>query len=113
MAALTPSAGTLRLGIIVLAVATAATHLYLGLVAGLPLFVLNGLGYLVLLAAIYAPIPGLNPYKNAFRWALVGFAALTILLWIAIGERSVVGYADKLVEILLIVLLTAELRAVR
>ena len=113
MAAFTPSAGKFRIGVIVLTAATAITHLYLGIVAGLPLFILNGLGYLALLAAIYAPVPTLDPYRNAFRWALIGYTALTIVLWIAIGERNAVGYADKLVEVLLILLLSAELRAGR
>ena len=103
----------LRLGIIALTVATAAIHLYLGLSSGLPLFVLNGLGYLALLAALYGPIPQLAPYRNAVRWLLVGFAALTIVLWLAItgGNSTAIGYADKAVELLLIVLLIAEVRA--
>ncbi len=109
-----PSPGP-RLGIIVLTLATAAIHLYLGLSSGLPLFVLNALGYLALLAALYGPIPQLAPYRNAVRWLLVGFAGLTIVLWIAItgGNSTAIGYVDKAVELLLIVLLIAEARASR
>lgn len=110
-----PSSPALRLGVLVLTVATAGIHLYLGLSSGLPLFVLNGLGYLTLLAALYLPIPRLLPYRNAVRWPLVGFAALTILLWLLItdGNSTTIGYIDKTVEVLLIILLVAEARLSR
>jgi hypothetical protein len=67
MTTMAPSSPALRLGVVVLTVATAAIHLYLGLSSGLPLFVLNGLGYLTLLAALYLLIPRLLPYRNAVR----------------------------------------------
>ena len=104
------STPAIRLGIIVLTVATAAIHLYLGLFAGLTLFILNGLGYLALLIALYAPIPPLEPYKNVARWVLIAYAALTVVLWIVIGERSLIGYLDKLIEASLITLLLLEQR---
>ena len=110
-----PSSPALRLGIIVLTVATAAIHLYLGLSSGLPPFVLNGFVYLTLLAALYLPIPRLAPHRNTVRWLLVGFAALTILLWLVItgGNSTTIGYIDKAVEVLLITLLVAEARSSR
>ncbi len=99
----------LGLGIIVLTLTTAAIHLYLGSL-GLPMFVLNGLGYLALLTALYAPIPGLAPYKNLVRWALIGYTALTIVLWLFItgGASTTLGYADKVVELVLITLLLLD-----
>jgi hypothetical protein len=97
----------LTVGIIALTVATAAVHVYLGLL-GFPLFFLNGLGYLTLLAALYLPIPALARYRRAARWVLAGYAALTVILWMLVGERSVVGYADKVVEVALISLLVLE-----
>jgi hypothetical protein len=101
----------LKFGIIVLTAATAAIHLYLGL----PPFVLNGLGYLALLAALYLPIPQLAPYRNAVRRLLIGFAALTIVLWLVItgGNSTAIGYIDKTIEVLLIILLVAEACASR
>ena len=104
----------IRLGIVALTKATAIVHLYLGF-QGLPLFVLNGLGYLALLAALYLPIPRLSPYTNAIRWVLVGYTALTIVLWLVItgGASNATGYIDKVVEALLIVLLVAEARSVK
>ena len=111
MTTMTPSSQKLRTGIIVLTVVTAAVHLYLGF-QGLPLFVLNGLGYLALLAALYLPVPQLVPYRNLVRWALVGFTLLTIVLWIVItrGSSTAVGYMDKVIEVLLVFMLLAEAR---
>lgn len=104
----------IRLDIIFLTVATAIVHLYLGF-GGLPLFVLNGLGYLALLAALYLPIPRLAPYQGIVRWVLIGYTALTIVLWLLItgSASNATGYIDKVVELLLILLLIAEARASR
>lgn len=101
--------GTLRIGIIVLTVATALVHLYLGLL-GFPLFILNGLGYLTLLAALYLPVPQLARYHDAARWVLLGYTALTIFLWILVGARTPLGYIDKLIEVALIALLILDIR---
>ena len=76
--------------------------------SGLPLFVLNGLGYLALVAALYLPVAPLARYRNAVRWVLVGYVALTIALWAFVGARNAMGYADKLVEVALISLLLIE-----
>src|SRR5215210_3048480 len=94
----------LRIGVIVLTVGTALIHLYLGL-QGFPLFVLNGLGYLTLLAALTLPIPRISDYRNLTRWILLGYTALTIFLWIVVGARNSIGYTDKLIELALISLL--------
>lgn len=104
----------LGLGIIALTLTTAIIHLYLGSL-GLPLFVLNGLGYLALLAALYLPIPRLASYQNAVRWVLVGYTALTVVLWLVItgGASTAIGYVDKMAEVLLIILLVASARAGR
>ena len=40
--------------------------LYLSL-SGIPMFVLNGLGYLALVAALYLPVPRLARYRSAVR----------------------------------------------
>jgi len=99
----------LRIGLIVLTVGTALIHLYLGL-QGFPLFILNGLGYLTLLAALTLPIPRISEYRNLTRWVLVGYAALTIFLWILVGARNSIGYTDKIIELALIALLVLEAR---
>ncbi|HEU5014145.1 MAG TPA: hypothetical protein VFT66_16600 [Roseiflexaceae bacterium] len=91
------------IGIVVLTLATAIIHSTLSF----PdlVFILNGLAYLTLLAAFFAPIPWLEQHRGLLRWAFISFTALTIVLWILIGERTTIGYVDKLIEVLLIVLL--------
>jgi hypothetical protein len=101
----TPVGLGLEVGIFLLTLATAGIHLYLALTAftymglnfGVTLFILNGLGYLGLLAALQLPIPQLARFRSAARWALVALAALTI-----------VGYVDKAIEVALIALLLAD-----
>ena len=99
----------LRIGVILLTVGTALIHLYLGL-QGFPLFILNGLGYLGLLAALILPIPRISECRNLVRWVLVGYTSLTIFLWILVGARNAIGYADKVIEIVLVALLVLEAR---
>lgn len=106
--AATINPGTLRVGIIVLTAATALIHLQLNFPD--PVFILNGLGYLALLAALHLPVPQLARYHDAARWVLIGYAALTIFLWILVGARTPIGYIDKLIEVALIALLVIEVR---
>ncbi|MCA1847656.1 MAG: hypothetical protein LC704_01475 [Actinobacteria bacterium] len=101
----------LRAGITVLTLATASIHLQLAFPD--PVFILNGLGYLALLAALYLPVSRLARYRNAVRWVLVGYTALTIFLWILLGARTPIGYIDKAIEITLILLLLLEARRSR
>ncbi len=102
---------TLRVGIVLLTVATALIHLQLAFPD--PAFILNGLGYLALLAALYLPVPRVARYRNTVRWILMGYAALTIFLWILLGARTPIGYIDKAIEVALIALLLLEARGSR
>ena len=103
------STGTvLRVGIILLTLATAIIHLQLAFPD--PAFILNGLGYLTLLAALCLPVARVAPHRNVVRWVLVGYTALTVLLWVLIGARTPIGYIDKAIEAILILLLLAEAR---
>jgi uncharacterized membrane protein len=113
------SSAKLRLGvgIFLLTLATAVIHLFLaftaipyyGLNFGVMLFILNGLGYLGLLAALQLPIPQLARFRSAARWALVAYAALTILLWFIMAPvYEIIGYIDKAIEVALITLLLAD-----
>jgi len=73
------------------------------------LFILNGLGYLGLLAALQLPIPQLARFRSGARWALIGFAALTIVLFFIMApEYTILGYVDKAIEAALISLLLAD-----
>ena len=107
-----PVHSALRIGVVALVLGTASIHLYLGL-SGFPLFVLNGLGYLALVAALYLPVPQLARYRSAVRWVLIGYTVLTVVLWILVGARNPIGYADKLIELALITLLLIEWRHTR
>ena len=102
---------TIRIGVVLLTLTTATVHLSLLLPD--PAFILNGLGYLALLAALYLPIPHLVPYWRAVRWALIGQAVLTLLLWVAIAERTPLGYATTADELALVALMVLEGRRLR
>lgn len=104
----TPAGLGLGVGISLLALATAAIHLYLGLSFGNTLFVLNGLGYLGLLAALQAPIPQPARFRGAARWALIGYTALTVVLYFIDDPGLTIGYVDKAIEAPLILLLLAD-----
>ena len=102
------SAVGLEVGIFVLALGTAFIHLYLGLSFDNTLFVLNGIGYLGLLAGLQLPIPQLTRFRGAVRWALVGYAALTIVLYFLEDPGMTIGYVDKAIEVTLVALLLAD-----
>ncbi len=96
------------------------------------LFILNGLGYLGLVAAFAAlpesflnkqvrveisgrPIsigPSGTTVRVAHHYLFSGYTALTILAWIPGGTRDFMGWATKLDELILIYALFAHLRAV-
>jgi hypothetical protein len=101
----------IRIGVVVLTLIAAIVHL--SLLFPDPVFILNGLGYLTLLAALYLPIPRLGPHRRLVRWTLIGYAMLTILAWVAIGERTMLGYSTTADEVALIVLLLIEGRRTR
>jgi hypothetical protein len=104
-----------KLAIIVLTIATAIIHLALafnamsmGDMTTLAMFLLNGIGYLVLLAAYFLPLPLARDYPRLVRWAFIAFTAVTIIGWVAFGARNTIGYIDKLIEVALIVLLLTD-----
>jgi hypothetical protein len=99
-------------GIILFTLATAFLHITL-----LPdiMFALNGLGYLGLLAAYFLPISFFQQRHNLVWWALVGYTALTIILWVIMGDKNFVagtssatGYYAKAAEVLLLAFLWAD-----
>lgn len=100
--------GTIRAGIIALTLATALIHI--SLLFPDPVFIMNGLGYLGLLGGLYLPLPQLARWRGLIRWGLIGFTALTIVLWLAFGSRIPIAYVDKAIELALIALLLIEAR---
>ena len=105
------SLGPVQIGIIVLTLATALIHITLAIPVNLIMFYLNGIGYIALVAALY--LPQLAAYRRYVRYALIAFAAVTVLGWAAVGERSTIAYIDKAVEIALIALLIVEMRTAK
>src|SRR3712207_3741890 len=106
-----PANFVLQIGILLFTLGTALIHFSLNFPD--PAFLLNGLGYLALLAGLYLPLPQLTHHRNAVRWTLIGYAALTIFLWMLFGERTLVGYSAKTCEVALILLLLIDLRRSR
>lgn len=107
------SKSQIRLGIILLTVTTALIHLVLSFrfpTGPDPIFMLNGLGYLGLVALLYLPTPLLVEQRHFVRWLLLGYTALTVLLWLFMGVRSMIAYIDKLIELALIGLLWLEVQ---
>ncbi len=127
--------GAIQIAICVLAAATAAVHIYLGaithvMVATQPeataaaggaatlgffaaLFYLDGLGYIVLTAALYHP--AFVRFRRLTRWALIGLTAATIVAYFVLiqGQYDAMGIADKIAEVALIALLVIEGRRER
>jgi len=101
-----------QIGIILTALATAILHITL-----FPdiVFTLNGLGYIGLLGAFLLPIPFFQQKRTMVWWAFVGYTALTIVLWVIMGDKTFVagtssatGYYAKVAEVILIALLWTE-----
>jgi hypothetical protein len=107
---------TLRAVILVTGLITALIHLVLlniGMGKIDPLFTLNGLGYLALLAALFLTLPVVSKQQPLVHWAFMAFTTVTILAFIVIAPRpyTMLGYITKLDEIVLIAALYMHLRA--
>ena len=95
--------GPVQIGILLLALATAGIHIFLAIPANLVMFYLNGIGYIVLALALF--LPQFKNYRGQIRWVLIAFTLVTIIGWVAVGERSTIAYIDKIIEVALLVLL--------
>ncbi len=105
-----------QVAILILTLMTALAHLFLGVQLDEQLhiwFLLNGLGYLILLAAFF--LPQLAQVHPAIRWILLGYTLLTFILWFFLGSPRE-GKIDpfdmgvKAVEVLLVLLLLGDSR---
>ena len=94
----------LRGGIVALTLATAYIHLTLGGA----LFTLNAVGYVVLAAALVAPLAFFADIRWLTRVALVGYTATTVVGWYLMGPRYDTAYIAKGIELVLIALLVVE-----
>ncbi len=114
-----PSIGPIQVGIALLALGTAGIHLYLFLIEGflgngemLPiyqlLFVGNFLAYVTLAAALVLPSSLLVRVRSFIRPLLIAIAVASIASYFYVGVLDAVGNIDKAIEVLLIVLVTAN-----
>ena len=94
----------LRGGIVGLTLTTAYIHATLGGT----LFTLNAIGYVVLAAAMVAPVSLFRDIRWLTRLALIGYTATTIVGWYLLGPRYDVAYVAKGIELILIALLVVE-----
>jgi hypothetical protein len=101
-----------RFLIIILTLFTAFVHLVmLGFAPGHTdvLFILNGLGYLGLLAAVIFRIPA--GQQVLVHYAFMAYTLATIVAFFAIApDKGALGYTTKAVEALLIVFLWLNLK---
>ena len=107
---MTASLGSRQYAIIALTLVTAVIHLILGFMSDAPfniLFILNGVGYIVLLVGLYF-VPQLADKRSLVRYALMLFTAVTLILYFVFNWPDVMspmGLLDKAVELVLIILL--------
>lgn len=94
----------LRGAIVVLALVTIVIHLT-RISAGIP-FLLNAIGFLVLASAVVFEFSFLAGRQRLVQYALMAFTVVTILAWVAIGDKSLpdglTGYIAKIDELLLL-----------
>ncbi|MFC7228601.1 hypothetical protein N0B31_14410 [Salinirubellus salinus] len=97
-----PELSTLERVVIVLLGISALTHLYAGVVEGAPPVFLAGVGFV---GGIVLYLRGVR--RHTLTVAAVPFTAVQIPLWYVAkaGEYTAVGYLDKVVQVVLVVLL--------
>jgi hypothetical protein len=99
--------GLLQAAIVLLGIAAILLHLLLGLPPQLSILV--GLFYVVLLAAMYLPLPGVSSVRPWLRWVLVVFAIANVIGWIVqIYEPPLIRFVVPLVELVLAILVFVE-----
>ena len=98
----------LTVTLIMLTLTTAYVHLTLGGT----IFLLNGIGYLVLAAGLVASTLPMG-FVRRLRWlpriGLAGFALVTILAYLVIGPYFTLGMATKAIEVAIVGLVGADL----
>jgi len=114
------SRANLRIAVIALAVITGVIHLFLGATSlnnvsdpemqtmGIPLaylWLLNGLGYFGLLAAIFLNVPFFSQRRGLAHYLLMAFSAVTIAAYFAVqgltdfGAMAIITKVDELLLI--------------
>ncbi len=113
------SFSAVRIGALILALATAGIHLYLFLIEGflgsgtmLPiyqlLFVGNFLAYVTLAVVLNLPVSSLARLRPVVRVLLIAIAVASIISYFYVGVTDATGDIAKVIEVLLIALLTVD-----
>ncbi len=105
----------LQLLIVATGTVTAVLHLILG-VGGELLLLLNALGYVALLVALFAPTPQFVAQRPMLRIALLVYTAITFVAYFllhSIEQYGTLDIATKAIEMALIVLLIVRLVQLR
>jgi hypothetical protein len=114
-----PRIGPVQIGVILLALAAAGIHLYLFLIEGFlgdssmlvfyqVLFVANFLAYVTLAAALYLPISLLARIRPVVRVLLIAISVAAIISYFYVNVIDALGNITKVIEVLLIVLVTVD-----
>ncbi len=112
------SSSNLRIGVILLTLAASVIHFYIcidvvktdGFSLLVIAWILNGLGYLGLLAAYLGYVPFFK--GNVTGWALAGFAVVTIIAWVIIDDHvAKIGWVTAAIELALALLVYLSMRS--
>lgn len=106
---------TLQLLIVAMGTITAVLHLILG-VGGELILLLNALGYIALLVALFAPTPQLVAQRPMLRVALLVYTTITFLAYFmlhSIEQYGTLDIATKAIEMALMILLIVRLIQLR
>ena len=111
--------GPTQIGALILALATAGVHLFLFVIEGflgtgtmLPiyqfLFVGNFFAYVILGVVLLLPLAPLVRVRSVVRVLLISIAVASIASYFYVNVLDLLGNIDKVIEVLLIALVTAD-----
>ena len=85
---------------------TAAIHVWLAIPANLLMFYANGVGFAILAVLYLFPIAAI-PRTRVIQLITV-WTGITIVFWLIIGERTLIAYLDKIIELTILGLVWLE-----
>lgn len=107
--------GALDIGIMLFTLITAVVHIYMWTFPDEELrvwFLLNGIGYVGLLIALYLPL--FYALRRVICYMMIAYTALTVVLYIFLGQPyDTLGVFTKAIEVLLIATLIAKIRRLK
>lgn len=85
---------------------TAAIHVWLAIPTHLIMFYVNALGFGVLAVLTLVPTPSISRMRVTQLIRI--WTSATIIFWLIIGERTLIAYFDKIIELAILGLLWLE-----